>query len=111
MSFKPTAPFNVKFRLIQIEVEDNNTGKPTEKEIITDDYILASFKTYGGTDLTVNGRLVVEDTGTLYTYYNPKIGTRTKLLDITEGVKYEVLGRPENIERRNQYMMIRVRSI
>ena len=70
-----------------------------------------NFKTKGGTEITSNVLLVVEDTAELVAWYDPEVtsGDRVKLLD--SGAIYEIIGSPENIEMRNKYMKIKVKRV
>ena len=71
--------------------------------------IYCKFKTYGGTETTVNGVLTVVDTANIETWYRPDI---TSASQIRLGAKtYEVIGEPENIEQRNQILKFKVRGV
>lgn len=82
-----------------------------------DGVIMANFKTYGGTEKEINGVLVVEDTAQIVCWYRPDItsGCRVVLLDGSEDTAnarcYEILGDPENIEMRNQFLKFKVRRV
>lgn len=82
-----------------------------------DGVIMANFKTFGGTEKTDNNILSVEDTAQIVCFYRPDItsGCRIVLLDGTEDTAnakcYEILGTPENIEMRNQFLKFKVRRI
>jgi hypothetical protein len=78
---------------------------PAEGELI-----YCSFRTFGGTEITSNDVLTVEDTATIETWYRPDIKSDCILQDV-DGVKYEILGTPENINKRNQILKFKVRSI
>lgn len=79
--------------------------------------IMANFKTYGGTEKTDNNMLSVEDTANIVCWYRPDIKSncRIVLLDGSEGTTnakaFEILGEPENIEMRNQFLKFKVRRI
>ena len=68
-----------------------------------------SFRTFGGTEKTSNGQIVVENTATLETWFRQDItpASRFKI----DGTTYEVLGAPENIGMRNQYLVAKVRAV
>ena len=82
-----------------------------------DGVIMANFKTYGGTEKTDNNILSVEDTANIVCWFRPDIKSncRIVLLDGTEGTEsekcYEILGEPENIELRNQFLKFKVRRV
>lgn len=75
-----------------------------------DGVIMANFKSFGGTETVVNGVITVEDTGQFVCFYRPdiKAGCRIVILDGNEDTDnptaYEILGKPENIEMRNQFL-------
>lgn len=75
----------------------------------TGEVIYCSFKTYGGTEATVNGQLTVVDTANVETWYRPDI-TSSSLIKLGNK-SYEVMGEPENIEKRNQFLKFRVRGV
>lgn len=80
-----------------------------EKQYGPPEQINVNFKTYGGTELAINGLLGVENTATVETWYRPDITSDCRL--VVNGVNYEVLGQPEDIELRHQYLRIRVKAI
>lgn len=69
-----------------------------------------SFRTFGGTETTINGVYAVKSTATIETWYRPdiKAGCRIQLYD---GDAYEIVGDPEDINRRHQYLKIRVERV
>lgn len=79
--------------------------------------VMANFKTYGGTEKTVNGIIGVEDTAQIVCRFRPDIksGCRFVLLDGTEDTAaakcYEILGAPENIEMRNMFLKCKLRRV
>lgn len=71
--------------------------------------VFCKFKTYGGTETTVNGVLTVVDTANIETWYRPDI---TSASQIRLGAKvYEVMGEPEDIEQRHQILKFKVRGV
>ena len=93
----------------------NAVNKKTYENI--NGVIMANFKTFGGTEKEVNGLLAVEDTAQIVCWYRPDIKSncRVVLLDGNENTKeakcYEILGEPENIEMRNQFLKFKVRRV
>ena len=71
----------------------------------------ATFRTFGGTEITVNGAYSVEDTATIETWFMPQMKSDCRVVNMLTGNVYEVLGTPENIEGRNQYIMARLKAI
>lgn len=73
--------------------------------------INGSFKTYGGTDRDVNGVYAVEDTAVVETWYDPRVRSECRLYVPGTGGTYEILGEPENIGLRNQFLRLKVRRV
>lgn len=107
-TYKPNAPYNVPVTLL---VPTSKTVKGVLKKVYPDtgDVIYCSVRTFGGTEKVVNDVVVVENTATVETWYRPDIKADCRFL--IDGVLYEILGTPENINMRNQYMIVKVRAI
>ena len=101
----------------EIPSSDSPTPLPADPPVVTrkiDDPIIiyGSFRSFGGTEITSNGAYTVEDTATIETWYRPDIKSdcRLVLADDTSAV-YEIVGTPEDIEMRHQFLHIRVRRV
>lgn len=107
--YRPKGPFNVPmFLFVPSETESKGSTKkiyPDEGELI-----YCSFRTFGGTERIVNDVLIIEDTAIIETWYRPDIKSNCKLKDV-DGIEYEILGTPENIEKRNQYLKFKIKAI
>lgn len=108
-TYRPKTPFDVPmFLFIPTMMSAKGSRKPVYPE--TGEKIYCSFKTYGGTETTVNGVLSVESTAVIETWYRPDIKSNCELED-TDGNRYEILGTPENISKRNQFLKFKIRLI
>ena len=107
--YKPSGPFNVPLYLF---VPQMVTIKGSTKKVYPDEGILiwCTFRTFGGTERTSNDLLVIENTATVETWYRPDIKADCRIKD-ADGLEYEILGTPENISRRNQYLIFKIRAI
>lgn len=111
-NFKPYTPFNVPMKLLTpVETNVKGTIKKTFSDPEESPLIYGSFRTFGGTETTVNGLYVVEDTATIDTWYREDITSNCRIMIVPNGAMYDVIGTPENIEMRNQYLQIRVRKV
>lgn len=114
-SYKPKTPYNVPMiLLIPSETMVKGTLKktfPDPNEVISDCLFYGSFRTFGGTEQIENGVYSVIDTATIETWFRPDIKSNCRVYLPDTGETYEVLGKPENIELRNQYLMFRVQRI
>ena len=112
-SFQPAAVFSQPLVLL-IPTFERIHGTPVKKYPAIADAVddgrlfFGSFKTYGGTDRTVNGIFSVEDTAIIETWYRPDITSECAIGIPETGEIFEITGVPEDIERRHQYLRIRV---
>ena len=77
----------------------------------TDLRIHCNFKTFGGTERNVNDILIVEDTAQIVCWYNPEIKSDCRLVRTSDNAVFEILGEPENIEMRNQFLKFKIRRV
>lgn len=73
--------------------------------------IYGTFKTYGGTEKTVDGIYSISDTAVVETWYRPDIKSDCIIALADTGEKFEILNEPENIDRRNQFLKFKVQRI
>lgn len=71
--------------------------------------IFCNWKTYGGTEQTVDGVYSVIDTATVTTWYRSDITSRCRL-QLGDAV-YEIINEPENIEQQNRVLQFKVRRV
>ena len=125
MAYRPQSPFNVPMWLLipnvtsaqsyGVLVKDYPSFTPAPKGAKKKNdpiLIYGSFRSFGGTEITSNGAYTVEDTATIETWYRPdiKADCRLVLADDLSAV-YEIVGTPEDIEMRHQFLHIRVRRV
>lgn len=107
-AYKPNTPFNVPLQLLIPEIYEDSLGVRKKKYTPNGQTFYGSFRTFGGTDTVVDGVLSVQNTAVIETWFNPSIKSNCEILVIPTGVTYDIIGNPENIDMRNQYMKIRV---
>lgn len=71
--------------------------------------IFCNWKTYGGTEQTVDGVYSVMDTAIVTTWYRSDITSRCRL-QLGDAV-YEIINEPENIEQQNRVLQFKVRRV
>lgn len=106
--YKPNTPYNVPFFLM---VPEEKKVKGVLKKIFTkiEEPFFCSFRTFGGTERTVNDAIIVENTAVVETWYDPRI--KANCVIEVDGLQYEILGTPENVSMRNQYMLFKVKAV
>ena len=110
--YRPTeaAQMTTAMRL-QLPTTATEYGVATKTFTDADVVILCNFKTFGGTERVVNDILTVEDTAQVVCWYNPEIKGDCRLVRLSDGAIFEILGEPENIEMRNQFLKFKVRRV
>ena len=105
-TYQTMAPFNVPMYLM-IPAETMKKGVPV-KTFTQGALFFGTFRTFGGTESTTNDIIVVHNTATISTWYNPdiKAGCAVKLAE--SGEIYDIIGTPEDIYMRHQYMQFKV---
>lgn len=71
----------------------------------------ANFKSYGGTEKTVNDVKVIEDTAVITTWYRPDIKSDCRVVRLEDGAVFEIINEPEDINFRHQFLIFKVRRI
>ena len=107
MTFQPSAPFTVPLTVLATsESKVNGVWVKTRTEGRA---FLASFRTFGGTEKEQDGRIAVEDTAVVETWYSPDLVAGCRVRTDEDGAAWDVLGTPEDIGQRHQWMRFKVR--
>lgn len=108
MTFQPSAPFTVPLTVLTTsESKVNGVWVKSRAEGRT---LLCSFRTFGGTESEKDGRIAVEDTAVVETWFAPDL-TAGIALRMGDGSEWEVLGTPEDVEMRHQWTRMKVRRL
>lgn len=107
--FKLAGPLSVPLMLL-IPVYSNQYGvdSKTFPEMSDGILIYGNFRTFGGTERQVNGLYSVENTATVETWFRPDIKSSCRIGVPQTGQVYDILGEPENIGMRNQYLRLKL---
>lgn len=110
--YRPNLPFSVPLILLKPTIT-KAVGVVTKTLPDLKDGILifGTFKTYGGTEKTVDGLLSIEDTADVETWYRPDITSDCIIALADTGTKYQIINEPENIDRRNQFLKFKVQRV
>lgn len=110
--YRPKLPFNTPLYLLTPQYKDvKGTTKKVYPEPDEEMLIHTSFKTYGGTETTVNGVFTIIDTATVETWFRPDIKGDCRVMRAVDGAVYEIIGEPENINMRNQFIKFKVKRV
>lgn len=108
--FKPSFPFTATLMILK-PIYVTAKGVTTKTYGDTGDIINASFKTYGGTETTENDVYSILHTAQVETWYRPDITSDCRIKLISTGEIFEIIGKPENINMRNQFMKFKVECV
>lgn len=113
--FKPSGPFNVPFGLLipsaaTVHGVEQKTF-PDPEDVPESLYFFGTFRTFGGTEMTVNGLYAIEDTATVETWYRPDITAACRIFRRDTGAIYDIIGTPEDINARRQFLVLKIRAV
>lgn len=107
--YRPKLGRTVPLELLTPTIEKvSGVTKKTYPE--TGEIIYGSFRTYGGTEQTVNGVYSIIDTGIVECFYDPRIKSECRI-KLTTGQVYEVVNEPENVNMFNQFSRFKVKRV
>lgn len=110
--FKLSGPLSVPLMLlIPTYVEKLGVTTKTYPALADGVPINGTFKTYGGTERNSNGLYSIENTAIVETWYRPDIKSDCRIGVLQTGEIYDILGEPENINMRNQYIRMKVTQV
>jgi len=109
MSYRPSEPFTTPIELLNVSELKTVRGVDVPVYPEKGETIFCSFKTYGGTESNVNGVLSVIQTANVETWYRPDITSSSRLRLGSQ--TYEVMGEPEDLEQRHQFLKFKVRGV
>lgn len=108
--YKPSFPFTTPIDLL-IPSYTESKGVKVKTFPAVGIRLNCSFKTYGGTETSTNGVFSVIDTAIVETWYRPDIKPDCRIRLFSSGQVYEIIGKPENINERNQFIRFKVRAV
>ena len=109
--FKPSIPYTVPILLM---TPTKTTSKGVTKKVYNEEegvQIFCSWKTFGGTEVTKDGVYSVLDTATVETWYRPDLKADCRIKDLETESVYEIIGKPEDINRRHQFLKFKVQAV
>lgn len=112
--YKPRAPFTTPLYLRTPETQSALGVRTKTFSAVADSALIyASFKTYGGTETTVDGVYSIRKTADVETWYRPDITSDCciSLAEDATGALYEIKGDVEDIDQRHQYMKFKVERV
>lgn len=110
--YRPALPFTTPLILL-IPTTQSSLGVSTKTfpSVENGVQIFGSFKTYGGTEKTIDGIYVIEDTAVVETWYRPDITSDCVIVIAGTNDRYSIINEPENIDRRNQFLKFKVKRL
>ena len=109
-SFTPALPYTTAIEILT-PTYTREKGNDVKSYPTTGTQIFCSFKTFGGTETTQNGVYSVVNTANIETWYRPDITAACRVRLLETGEVFEIIGRPENIDMRHQFLKFKVRAV
>lgn len=115
MAYKPSTPFTVPMKILIPEWRTVNGVRkkvfPDVETVPENLLFFGSFRTFGGTETEKNGVYGIENTAIVETWFRPELAADCRIVLMRNGAQYEIVGEPENIELRNQYLKFKVKQV
>ena len=112
--FKPITPFNVPMKVL---IPTYTTVKGVRQPVypapgtLDNSYLFyGSVRSFVGSISSENELSVSKNTANIDTWFRPDIRSNCKIYMCDSGDTYEIVGDPEDIEMRHQYLRIRVQK-
>jgi head-tail adaptor len=96
---------------LQLPIEDSSIDVPVTGFVDYGKTFFANFSTYGSSEQERNGIDIVEENTILTTWYNPRIEAGCRIVRLTDGKIFDVVGEPENVEMRDMFSVVKVRRV
>lgn len=114
MSYKPKTinELRTPVKLLKVVTSGQTLGVNRDTYTAEKDaeVIFVNWKTYGGTEQSVNGVYSILDTADITTRYRPDIKANCRLLR-EDGAVYKIISEPENTDLNNRYMEFKVERV
>ena len=110
--YRPTeaAQMTTAMRL-QVPTSKRVNGIPKKEFTDVPEIVFVNFKTFGGTERLNNDVYIVEDTAQIVCWYRPDIKADCRLVRLSDGAVYDIIGEPENLEMRNMFLKFKIRRV
>ena len=110
--YRPALPFSTPLILLK-PTGDSTLGVHGKQysSVENGERIYGSFKTFGGTEQNVDRVYSIIDTAVIETWYRPDIKSNCRIVVAATNAEYEILGEPENIDMRNQFLKFKVQRV
>lgn len=82
-----------------------------DKDNNSTNLFFGSFKTYGGTEKTVNGIYSIEDTANIETWYRPDIISNCRIARASDSAIFDIINEPEDINQRHQFLKFKIKRV
>lgn len=117
--FKPAGAAQMTTPCLLLSAKVENVLGVERKTYTESERFNCNWKSYGGTEVSNNGILTIEDTATLVCWYNPLIRANCRVVRLADGkdeagnwrAVYEIISEPENIEQRNMLVQFKVKRV
>lgn len=112
MAYKPEHVYRTPIRILTPVSGGRVNGVPVKTTYnAIPNVFYCSFKSFGGTEKTERGVTVVEDTAVIEMHYDPQVTSGCRVEVLENGLIYEILGTPEDINMAHKTLRFKVRRV
>lgn len=108
MNYRPALPFTATLTVLTPTIE---TVAGVQRKIVpplsSGFQINCSFRSFGGTEQTVDGVYSIIDTAEIETWYRPDIASGM-VVATPDGALYDIIGTPEDVACRHQFLKFKI---
>ena len=110
--YRPSTPFDTALIVLKPTYEKVAGVRTKVLPDLKDGFkINAAFRSYGGTETTVDGVYSIVDTVDVETWYRPDITSDCIIVVAATSAKYRIINEPENINNRNQFLKFKLERV
>lgn len=99
------------YNIVDYEQKAGNRKPIYETDPPKENEFKASIKSFGGTETVVNGKISYVDTIEVKCTYRPDIHINSRIELINTNEMYEVINKPENVDRRNVELVFKCEAV
>ena len=107
--YQPKQPFITPLQLFQATKTKINGA--TVKRYSESQLIYGTVRSFGGSESVRDGVYISEDTAVIDSWFTPNISAGDKVVMLDDNSEWEVIGTPEDIERKHRFIQFKVRRL
>lgn len=111
-TYRPSVPFSTVLIVLKPSIEKvAGVRSKVLPDLDKGFKIHASFRSFGGTETSVDNVYSIVDTVDVETWFRPDITSDCVIVEPQSGAQYQIINQPENINNRNQFLKFKLERI